>query len=153
APRRRRALGTRGRAALLWGAAVFALVQVALAVAIESRYPHLRDPYYGYKEERFLPRLAAMPVQPRTVVMLGSSRTSNGLCGQEVERLLAGPDGKPVVFNFGLPGSGPLTHLLTFRRLLARGVTPDLLLIEVMPAFLAGQVPVPEVEQMAAHRL
>ena len=143
----------RSRAALLWGAVAFILGQLALAGAIEWRLPELRDPNYGHKERRLLQRLRQSPAPPRTVVMLGSSRTVYGLRGQDVERALAGPDGAPVVFNFGLLGAGPLTELLTLRRLLWQGVRPDLLLVEVLPPVLAGQVRLTEVEQLEPHRL
>jgi hypothetical protein len=42
-----------------------------------------------------------------------------------------------VVFNFGIPGAGPVTNLLNLKRLLARGVRPDLVFIEVLPVCLA----------------
>jgi hypothetical protein len=127
--------------------------QLALAVAIEWRLPELRDPNYGRKERRLLQRLGQSPAPTRTVVMLGSSRTVYGLRGQDVERALAGPDGTPVVFNFGLLGAGPLTELLTLRRLLRQGVRPDLLLVEVLPPVLAGQVRLTEVDRLDPQRL
>jgi hypothetical protein len=143
----------RGRATLLWGAALFLVGQLALAVAIEWRFSELRDPPYGYKEHRLLRRLAAVRPPPRTVVMLGSSRTLNALDAEEAERELAGPDGTPLVFNFGIAGTGPVTELLTLRRLLARGVRPDLLLVEVMPPLLAAQVPVADLTWLEPGRL
>ncbi len=42
-----------------------------------------------------------------------------------------------MAFNFGIPASGPVTHLLYLRRLLADGHRPDLLLVEVLPPSLA----------------
>jgi hypothetical protein len=150
---RRRPVAARARTALLCGAAAFVLGQLALALAIEWRLPQLRDPHYAHKEERLLRRLAEAPAPPRTVLMIGSSRTVSALRGQEVERALAGPGGAPVVFNFGIPGAGPLTELLTLRRLLARGVKPDLLLVEVLPPVLAGHVPLAEVTRMDPARL
>lgn len=150
---RRRPVAARARAALLWGTAAFVLGQLALALAIEWRLPQLRDPHYAHKEQRLLRRLSEAPAPPRTVLMLGSSRTVSALRGQEVERALAGPGGAPVVFNFGIPGAGPLTELLTLRRLLARGVKPDLLLVEVLPPVLAGHVPLAEVTRMDPARL
>jgi hypothetical protein len=47
-----------------------------------------------------------------------------------------------AVFNFGIPAAGPVTELLTLKRLLREGLRPDLLLIEVLPPQLAGQAPV-----------
>jgi hypothetical protein len=44
-----------------------------------------------------------------------------------------------IVFNFGTTGAGPVTELLHLRQLLAQGLGPDLLLIEVLPPLLAGQ--------------
>jgi hypothetical protein len=148
-----RSIAARGRTALLWGAVAFLVGQLALAVAIEWRLPELRDPTYGRKERRLLQRLGQSPAPPRTVVMLGSSRTMYGLRGRDVERALAGPDGAPLVFNFGLPGAGPLTELLALRRLLRRGVRPDLLLVEVLPPVLAGQVRVGDFAHMDPARL
>jgi hypothetical protein len=143
-PRRRR-VAARGQAALVWAAVAFVAGQLALAAAIECRLPQLRDPNYGQKERRLLQRLSASPAPPRTVLMLGSSRTMYGLRGQDVEQALAGPDGRPLVFNLGLPGAGPLTELMVLRRLLRQGVRPDLLLVEVLAPVLAGQVHLAEV--------
>jgi hypothetical protein len=147
-----RSVAARGRAALLWGVAAFVVGQVALSAAIGQWLPQFRDPLYAPKERRLRQRLDEAPAGP-TVVMLGSSRVSYGLRGQEAERALAGPGGSPVVFNFGLPGAGPLTELLTLRRLLGRGVRPDLLLVEVMPPLLAGQESLAEVTTMDPARL
>jgi len=138
----------RGRAALLWGAVAFLAGQLALAAAIEWRLPQMRDPNYGRKEQRLLQRLGESPPPARAVVMLGSSRTMYGLRGQDAERALAGPGGAPLVYNFGLPGAGPLTELIVLRRLLRQGVRPDLLLVEVLAPVLAGQVRLNEVAQL-----
>jgi hypothetical protein len=145
---RRRSVAARGRAAVLWGVVVFAVGQMALAAAIEWRLPELREPNYGHKVRRLLRRLGESPAPPRAVVMLGSSRTMYALRGQDVEHALARPDGAPVVFNFGLPGAGPLTELIVLRRLLRQGVRPDLLLVEVLAPVLAGQVSIAEVTQL-----
>jgi hypothetical protein len=150
---RRRRLADRGRAALLWGAAAFIIPQLALAVAIESRWPQLRDPHFALKERQLIQRLTASGSPPRTVIMLGSSRTVYALRGQEIEQALAGREGAPVVFNFGIPGAGPMTELLTLRRLLGHRIKPDLLLVEVLPPVLAGQVPLAEVGRLDAGRL
>ena len=47
------------------------------------------------------------------------------------------------VFNFGVIGAGPITELLSLRKMLREGIVPDFLLIEVLPPFLAGQVKPP----------
>jgi hypothetical protein len=151
-PRRRRT-AARGRAALLWGAVAFILGQLALAAAIEWRLPEFRDPNYGRKERRLLQRLGQSPPPAPVVLMLGSSRTMYAFRGQDAERVLAGPGATPLVFNLGLPGAGPLTELLLLRRLLRQGIRPDLLLVEVLPPVLAGQVSLPEITNLDPSRL
>src|SRR5262249_40283015 len=89
------------------------------------------------------PEAAPSGPRPRLVLMLGSSRTALGVRGQQMERQLREAlDFPVVVFNFGIPAAGPLTELLTLKRLLREGLRPDLLLIEVLPPQLAGQAPV-----------
>ena len=41
-----------------------------------------------------------------------------------------------MAFNYGVPASGPVTHLVYLNRLLGDGVTPDLVVLEVMPSML-----------------
>ena len=121
------------RRTLLWAAAGWVFAQLALAAAIELVLPEVRDPEYAVRERRLLARLAGG--EPRLWLMLGSSRTQLGL---QAARLVE-PDGRetPLVFNFGMPGCGPLMQAVCFERLLARGVRPERLLIEVNPAMLA----------------
>jgi hypothetical protein len=114
----------------------------------------LRDPIFGDKELKLRARVATRTTaagRPFTVVMLGSSRTGFGLRGDVVEDVLAAKLGRPVVaFNLGMPAAGPITTLISLRRLLDAGERPDVVLIEVLPPLLAGQVPVP-VEQNFLH--
>jgi hypothetical protein len=114
-----------------------------MAWATQKAGAWLRDPLYADKECRFFGRVAAKG-QPLTVVMLGSSRTSNALRGTDLEVMLEHSIGRPVVaFNFGVPSSGPITQTLYLKRLLAAGLRPDLVLFEIMPPLLAGQLPDP----------
>ncbi len=131
------------RSDVVWALAGFAALQAGLAVAIARWLPELRHPAFGYKAKRLLARTAA-PEPPFTVVMVGSSRTAYGLNGQRLEERYAVGLNRPlVVFNLGIPAGGAVTELLTLRRLLAAGVRPDHLLVEVMPVFLAGQAGAP----------
>ncbi|HEV3080271.1 MAG TPA: hypothetical protein VGY66_10850 [Gemmataceae bacterium] len=130
----RRILERSIRRALLWGFLFFAGVQVALAIAMEERYPELRDPEYGYKLAELRCRLAEAPDRPLFLAM-GSSRTLNGFAPS----LLANPV-RPVpavLFNFGLTAAGPLRELLCTQRLLEQGIRPRWLVIEIMPPFLS----------------
>jgi hypothetical protein len=135
-PRRRAARG------LAWGLAVFVSLQLGLGLAAEAR-PRIRDPLYGDKFAKLRRRLEAAE-RPAAVVMLGSSRTGLAFHGRRVEEQLSTAGGRPVVaFNFGVPASGPVTHLLYLRRMLADGVIPDLLLLEIMPSALADRADAP----------
>jgi hypothetical protein len=108
----------------------FALGQLALGTAIDCLAP-VRDPEVESKLARLCVRRAEAPGRP-LVVVLGSSRTAYGLDAASLSR-----DSGALVFNFGIMGSGPLMHLVNLRRLLAVGVRPDLLYVEVMPPLLA----------------
>lgn len=146
--RTRRRHSTCARAALLWGAGAFLLIQLGLALAIDSGRLGLRDPLYTDKAE-ILRRQSR--VGKKTVVMLGSSRTVYGLRGNVARAALGGDE--VTVFNFGLPGAGPLTELLVLRRLLAEGLRPDAVLVEVLPPLLAGQVRLAETTRFAPEHL
>ncbi|MFO0852492.1 MAG: DUF1574 family protein [Gemmataceae bacterium] len=123
--------------AVLWGVALFALTQLFLGVTAEL-YPRLRDPLYGDKLVKLQRKLAA-PDRRATVVMLGSSRTGLAFHGKRVEAALPGV----AAFNYGVPASGPVTHLIYLDRLLAAGIKPDLLLVEVLPSMLADRADAP----------
>jgi hypothetical protein len=142
------------RSDLAWAVAAFATLQLSLAVAMERWWPQLRDPYYGYRAERLVRRTVADD-RPLTVVMLGSSRVQNGFDSSALEREARACLRRPVVvFNFGVPGAGPVTNLLNFERLEAAGVRPDLLFVEVVPTMLAGGDSVPaEARYLTVDRL
>src|SRR5262249_30895890 len=77
-------------------------------------------------------RLRDTPGRP-LVVGLGSSRMRMALAAQRLTRSKYGPPA--LVFNLGVPASGPLMELTCLRRLLADDVRPDVALIEVMPTY------------------
>src|SRR5262245_35791013 len=134
-----RRLFRRSRSDLLWALLGFLALQGALAALIAFRLPWLRDPFNSRATAALAGRLSAAP-RPLPVVVLGSSRVQNGLRARGVEERLTAELGRPVaVFNFGVAGAGPLTHLFTWKRLRAAGVQPDLVCVEVVPTFLAGQ--------------
>jgi len=150
---------------LLWAAGFFISLQVGLAVAIEAFLPELRDPEFACRAGRLLKRTAhpiriptfegpISTLQPTTVVMIGSSRTAFGFKADLVEPQLASTLGRPtVVFNFGIMGAGPLMELIDLRRLLTAGLHPDLLLVEVLPPLLAGQIPPLELYRLSVDRV
>jgi hypothetical protein len=125
--------------ALLSGLAIFAALQLTAAVLLELRFPDWTDPDYGIRLRGIRQSQAAGPAH-RTVVVLGSSRAYQGLDNEALSRLLPDALGTPVsVVNCALPGAGPMTELLLWRRLLRDGVRPDLLVVEVLaPRLFAG---------------
>jgi hypothetical protein len=116
------------------------MLEAGLSVAVERWLPGLRDPEYAYRARALKQRIAAAVGHPPVVVILGSSRTVVGLKAADLQAQVEQQFHHPLlVFNFGMTGAGPLTELLDLRRMLAEGIHPDLLLVEVMPPFLAGQ--------------
>ena len=115
---------------LVWLVIGFVLCQVVLAVVIDTWLGNVRDPEYAAKLRHLRARLIESPERP-LVLVLGSSRTAYGL---EAGRLSRGKvNSQALVFNFALMGSGPTLELVTLRRLLADGIRPDWLFVEVVP--------------------
>ena len=133
APRVRTSHRHRALVALTAGAISLVLLHLGLGIAAELILL-IKDPGYADKELRLARQEAANPGGPR-VVMLGTSRTGFGFHAGRIRAELGGP---VTVFNFGIPASGPVTHLIYTRRLLDEGHRPDLLLVEVLPPALAN---------------
>src|SRR5437868_3973864 len=119
-----------GRAALLTAVALWVATQAVLSATLGDRW---RDPLYADKADKLRQRIIAKTGPagpPLTVVMFGSSRTANALRGLALEPGLEAATGRSaVLFNFGVPAAGPVSHLIHLRRLFAAGVRPDLVLI------------------------
>jgi hypothetical protein len=148
----------RARWSLAAGVAFFAAAQLGLGLIIEHYRPGIRDPEYLVRARRLRERIAtetaagkaAAAERPLTVVALGSSRTLWAVKGDVLERHLQRPTSvlpaRVVVHNLAAVGTGPVTELLYFRRLLDDGVRPDLLLVEVYPPLLSDK-PLAEVDE------
>lgn len=128
------------------GYALILLVVLQLGLTLAAEWqPRLRDPLFGDKAVKLVRRVQTTQPQPLVVVMLGTSRTGFGFHGQRIEAQLAGEWDRPIIaYNFGVPASGPITHLLYLHRLLDTGIRPDLLLLEVLPPMLAGNLRDPD---------
>ena len=132
------------RAAVLWGIGGLLALQLGLAVAIECGLWRFRDPFYAHKLtplRRVWADLAVThPTGPKNLaVVLGSSRVGNGLSGATVADGVSATLGERwTVFNLAAPGAGPLYELMSLRRVLAEGIRPDFVLVEVFPMQLSA---------------
>jgi hypothetical protein len=127
----RKAPGT--LAAVVWGLVFFAGLQLAMAVVFE-RNPELSNPHVGHPLIRLRGRLQETPSRP-LLLMLGSSRTQTGFRPQVLPPLTVDSNA-PILFNFGISGSGPITELFCLNELLCHGIRPRWLLVEVLAPLL-----------------
>ena len=122
------------RRALAVGLIVFVAATLGCGWAME-RADAVRDPVYGQKENRLR---ALTRADGPLILVLGSSRVENGMNAGHAEMVLRRTAGQRViVFNFGVSGAGPLTMSIYFQRMLARGIVPDGIVIEVLPKMLS----------------
>ena len=105
-----------GRRVVVTWLSAFVAIQVTLAVLLDGPLESLRNPDYVARRELLQSRQREQPGRP-LVVVLGTSRTMNGLIAALLNDGRAGPD-RPLVFNFGLPGHGPMHQAVAFERLL-----------------------------------
>ncbi len=131
--------------------AAFVLLVVALnlafSVALDHGPPHLRDPEYGLRLNSLRNRLAEHPTRP-PVLVVGSSRT-----GQGIRPGVCEPADGPLVFNMSQAGGGPVSQVLTLRRLWADGIQPAGVVLEYWPPFLRGDGTYHEQHRLDAKRL
>ncbi|MGH7057886.1 MAG: hypothetical protein ACREFZ_08385, partial [Acetobacteraceae bacterium] len=120
----------RWRSVLWWGLLWIAGAQTAVIAFLEWQHPEFLDPKYGCRMLALRARRREQEDRPLLLV-LGSSRTEQGFRPS----LLPSGDG-PLFYNLARGGSSPLLYLLTLRRLLADGIRPDGLLVEIFPPAL-----------------
>jgi hypothetical protein len=132
----RSAAVSRARAALAWALAVAVASAFVFYALRDHACPQLCDPEYGRKLHSLRARLAEAPPGRPLVVALGSSRIAMGV---RPDSLWAGrqPDEVPAVFfNLGICSAGPVLENVCLHRLLADGVRPDGLVVEVWTPLL-----------------
>ena len=130
--KRRSALGALGV-----GAYCAIILHAALVIASEYSL-YLRDPVYSDKERKLARIERGLPPGSPVVVFVGTSRAGNGFDAGQAQTVLTETLRRPAgAFNFGTPASGPVTHLIHFRRLLADGHRPALFLLELHAPVLA----------------
>ncbi len=134
-PRLRSARRTAATAVLTAIAAYAALHTAILAASAVTH--SIVDPVYADKERRLRRVEAEAPPGAPRVILLGTSRTGNAFAAGRVQSAARAAGTPAVVFNFGVPGAGPVLYEIYLRRLLADGHRPALLLVEVLPPLLA----------------
>jgi hypothetical protein len=122
----------KGKRIVLWTLVCFAVSQLALSIYLEKQRPEVRDPLYSLRLRSLRAKLAESPNAPLFLV-LGSSRVKYSVWPAAMKIRGREDEPTPVVYNFGVNGLGPLRELMYLRRLLADGVRPDWLLVEVWP--------------------
>jgi hypothetical protein len=122
----------KGKRIMLWTFGCFLLGQFVLTVYLAGQMRELRDPLYGYRLRSLRQRLAKSPNAPLFLI-LGSSRIKHSICPADLAIESAGSEPQPIIYNFGINGMGFIRSLMYFRRLLADGIRPDILLLETWP--------------------
>ncbi len=130
----KRQRNARARTMLSWGLLVFFGMAGAFTIVAGSISTELRDPEYNAKLSKLRERVTENPDRP-LIVILGSSRSAAGM-RPDVWQNLSPQEPSPIVFNFAITGAGPRQHLIVLRRILAQGIRPAGVLVEVLPAFL-----------------
>jgi hypothetical protein len=125
-----------GGSILAWTLLWLALGQGAIILFLEWRHPEFLDPKYGCRVAALRACIATQQKRP-LILILGSSRAEQGFRPSLLE---SNADGvSPFFYNLARGGSSPLLYLLTLRRLLADGIHPDHLLIEIFPPALTEE--------------
>jgi hypothetical protein len=126
------------RRILIWGIAAFVLAQAAVAASADLLAPEVYDPEYAARLSRLQDRRAEFPDRP-LLLLLGSSRTGQ-LFRPEQLPPFADVRGRTVLpFNFSRNGGGPVYSRLAYERLCQKGLKPDWVVIELMPALLTAR--------------
>lgn len=153
AGRKRRGMpARRGRSAIVWAAATWLGLQLALVAAVDQWLPELRDPEFGRKLALLREARAESTNRP-LVLLLGSSRSHFGVSPSAFEAAAGSGEREPMLFNFGIMGGGPITQLVLFRQLLAEGVRPEGVFVEINPLMLHQARGFTEESWFAADRL
>jgi hypothetical protein len=120
---------------LLWIPFWYVIAQIAFFFWMDESWKLNRTRVEHEKWQQLHELLAEQPDDP-LVLMLGSSRTdwsfeAGRLSGQ------TGPDGRPLlVYNLGIPTTGPMHEALYMNDLLDEGIRPRLLLVEFVTTHL-----------------
>jgi hypothetical protein len=117
---------------------VFLASQVTFFLAKEYWRTDLRDPEYGLKLACLRQVLEKRPMAQPVILVLGSSRVGMGFQAEVLAVNQGWSPDAPIVFNFGMTECCGARTLLVLRRLLADGIRPEIVLVELWPMALGG---------------
>ena len=133
-PRRR---SRQARPILLWLAAVYALIHVATVTWMDRARPGWVDHQYAWNLAELRERQGGSGTA--LALVMGSSRIVNGFIPAWTDPIEL-PDGAAAVAcNFAHTAGGPLMNLQQLDRLLRDGVSPNWIVLEIMPAMLVHE--------------
>lgn len=122
------------RTLLLWTLFWYAVVQI-LPLLFKDRWQAIGTAIEGWKWPALRELVAEKPDRP-LLLMLGSSRTCWACRAGDLNGM-PDSDGRPLhVYNFGIPTSGPIYELFYLRDMLAEGIRPRFVLIELLTPLL-----------------
>src|SRR5258707_277123 len=124
------------RGTFIWTAAAFAIVQLGLTLTLECCRPNRNDPEFEIRASLLERARHAEPDQPLLLVV-GSSRFVTAFRPECMPELRTPSGEVPIAFNFSHFGAGPFVNLIEIHRLLAAGVRPRWMVMEVLPAYLS----------------
>ena len=127
--------GRRGRGIVAGTALTLLGVQAAMNYGIDTRKLYWADIEYGTTVRNLSERKEEFPDRP-IVVVLGTSRARNGFAADRLSEAVPGDAAPPLVLSASLSGASPLHYLLALRRLIAIGIKPAGVVIEILPALL-----------------
>ena len=126
----------KGKYTVFWTLACITASQLALSIYLDKRCLEARDPLYGHRLNHLRQQLAKSPDSPLFLIM-GSSRVKYSIWPDAMKLHNNINTPQPIVYNFGINGMGAIRELMHFRRLLADGVQPKWLLVEIWPPLWA----------------
>ena len=125
----------RSRNAIAFAVLTLLALQSAMSYGINTRQLHWADAEYGTTLRNLEARKKEFPDRP-LVVVFGSSRSRNGFAADHLSQPMPGDEQPPLVYNACLVGAHPAHQMIVLRRLIASGIKPSAVTIEIFPVHI-----------------
>lgn len=123
---------TRGKWTVFSCLFFFACSQVLLSVYLHRCRPELCDPVFGHRLRLLRSRIAEQP-DAKLVLIMGTSRSMNGVWPDAFGQQLEQSGSNHLVYNFSVSAGSPIRQMLHLRHLRAQGIRPEWVLFETWP--------------------